>query len=273
MSYRIKTSIERKFEKHRLVYASNPQVDFIADLAQNLILEQLEQYLESALAPTSEEAVKGVLLFEQANNFVSALKFNGVEFDQIPFPVSALRASQLEKMLQPAGYQILLSNLALDWLDAATFIQRVQKLLAPQGVCWFSAYGRDTAMQSSSILATLDSTPHFNAFYNLQDIGDALLGAGFKDVVVESNSYKLEYVEADALLADAVKVFGVNLHPDKRKTLSPKGLRRKFIAEVDEIIRVEGKYVEEVEILIAYARKAPDITPVFAPQDFPVRVT
>lgn len=160
-------------------------------------------------------------------------------------------------MLPANEYQILLSNLAFNWLDPANFIPLMRQLLVPAGVCYFSAYGPQTASHSRALLANLDRHPHFNDYYALQDIGDALSDAGFQEIVVETYSFELEYQAVDALLKDAVKVFGVNLHPDRRKSLSPKDLLHEFGRQIEQIILEEGKFIETVEVLLAHARTPP----------------
>ncbi len=196
---------------------------------------------------------KGLLLYEQSPSFILNLP-KEIEFDQLPFAACIPPAALQNDIILNSHYQVLLSNLAFDWLDAAAFIQTVQRMLAPEGRCWFSAYGEQTAVRSKSLLAEVDSYPHFNAFYSLQEIGDALLGNGFKEVVVESNIIKLEYTSAKVLAADANKIFGVNMHPEQRMTLSGKELYKTFCKHVEQIIQAEGKYVETVEIMLVHAK-------------------
>lgn len=239
----------------------------MAKLAQEAMLEQLSVYLEAQSADYFSKANKGLLLYSQMPDLLRDTDNLKLIFDQIPFTAALMPQKHLKAMLPVKQYQILLSNLAFDWVDAGQFIHLMQGLLAPEGSCWFSAYGPQTAARSRAVLAKLDHAPHFNTFYTLQEIGDALLGVGFREVVVESKCFTLEYSSVEVLMADANKIFGANLHPRQRKTLSSKRLLNSFSAHVEQVIQNKGKYVETVEIIVAHA-KAPVVT-----QIIPVTVT
>ena len=266
MEHCTKPGLERKLRKHGKLRAQQPQVDFIARSAHGLLRAQLNNYIQSGKRRDVRSISKGLLLYEQSPALLLTLP-EEVEFDQIPFSAALLQANPLNALYLENYYQILLSNLAFDWLDASEFIQLIQRMLAPQGHCWFTAYGEQTATHSASLLTELDNYPHFNAFYNLQDIGDAFLGNGFKEVVVESNIYKLEYGSADIMISDAKNVFGLNIHPERRKGLSSPRVYSAFCKRVEQIIQAEGKFVETVEIMLAHV-KMPEIN-----NDIPVTVT
>jgi hypothetical protein len=65
---------------------------------------------------------------------------------------------------------------------------------------------------------------------------------------------KHKYKTADALLGDAVKILGANLHPDRRRSLSPTGLLDKYIQRFEQIILEEEKFTETVEVLAVHVR-------------------
>ena len=250
--------IKAKQQKHRDIRKLDNQADFIALRARALLLESLNMSISDKIAQNADRPVKGVLLFEQTIDFLLEFGKPVPEFDQIPFTAYSRGQTDLAAQLPANEYQILLSNLAFDWVDPANVVHLISKLLAPAGMCWFSAFGPQTARHSKEVLATFDRYPHFNDFYALQDIGDALSSAGFQQIVVESSTFELEYKTVDALLEDAVKIFGINLHRQRRKTLSAKGLLSKFTACIEQIIQDEGKFTETVEVLLVHARKPSD---------------
>jgi len=205
------------------------------------------------IAPT--DMARGLLLYERDTAVLANIASTGMEFDQIPFKQVRASPECLNTILNSAQYSMVLSNLAFDWVDAGQFIGLLEHLLRAQGEFWFSCYGSLTAAHTRSILAEIDQFAHFNAFYDVQDIGDALSGAGFKEVVLESTLLKLEYHSVDVLLADAYRVYGENTHVQRRTNLTPPGVLKQFKARVEQIIEAEGMYTEQVEMLIAHGRK------------------
>jgi hypothetical protein len=234
------------------LHSAGSQPDFIARLCTKKMSEHVEQLKVSQHQTDS----KGLLLYQRDVEFLAGFTGAVSAFDQVPFGMIQQSPEKLMAMLPAEQYSVLLSNLAFDWVDAGLFIRLLDYLLEPEGEFWFSCYGSLTAGSTRSILSKIDNYAHFNAFYDLQDIGDALLGAGFKDVVLESSVINLEYDSVTALLADTERVYGVNIHPERRSGLTPVSVLNEFKARVEEIIKAEGKFTEQVEILVAHGRKS-----------------
>ncbi|MCP4011461.1 MAG: hypothetical protein GY726_18335 [Proteobacteria bacterium] len=245
------STILRKLQKQHLREVAATQ-DFVAQLSAEMLLERVEQAKIVKVGKSSRE----MLLYERNTGLYAGSEGYASLIDQVPFSMIRNAPEQLRTMLAREQYSLLLSNLAFDWVDAGGFIRLVEYLLKPDGVFWISSYGPQTAANTRLILSKIDDYVHFNAFYDLQEIGDALLGAGFRDVVLESSLLNLEYDSVDALLADAVRVFGVNANPQKRKSLTPKRVLGEFRKQVEAVIEAEGVFSEQVEILIAHGKKA-----------------
>jgi hypothetical protein len=244
-------NISRKFSKQRQRNISLQQ-DFVAQLSARLILQRM---LDST-AVQSQNIERALHLYSRGNE-TSSLLHDAVEcIDQLPFKRIQTSITRTMAMLPAKQYDIVFSNLVFDWLNAGAFIRMQDYLLKPEGMFWFSCYGPSTALRSRSIMSEIDTFPHFNEFYDLRDVGDALLGAGFKDVVLESSITHLEYDSVNAVMADAVRVFGVNAHPQRRKSMAPSGVLKQFKLRIEEEIRSEGKFTEQVEILIAHGKKS-----------------
>lgn len=243
-------SITRKLSKMREQNGGFDQ-DFIAErCAENIMGCVLQS--DRLVAP---DVAKALLLYERNVRAAECLGSVAQDVDQVPFDMLSTSPANLMAMLPSEQYDVVISNLAFDWLDAGGFIRLLHYLLRPDGMFWFSCYGPLTALRARAVLADIDSCPHFNDFYDLRDVGDALLGAGFKDVVLESSILNLEYDSVDAVLADAVRAFGVNLHPERRNVITPVRVLDAFKAEVEREVRLNGKFVEQVEILIAHGKK------------------
>ncbi len=250
MPQQLKKNVWRKMHNQNL-HSAGPQSDFIARLCAKKMSEHVEQLKVSQHQTDS----KGLLLYQRDVECLAGVTGSVSAFDQVPFSMIQKSPEKLMAMLPAEQYSILLSNLAFNWVEAGLFIRLMDYLLEPEGEFWFSCYGSLTAGGTRSILSKIDNYPHFNVFYDLQDIGDALLGTGFKDVVLESSVINLEYDSVAALLADAERIYGVNTHPERRSGLTPVGVLDEFKARVGAAIASEGKFTEQVEILIAHGKK------------------
>ena len=250
MLHQINTPVSRKLLKQRLRGVASKQ-DFVACLSA----EKLLQRIEAQGAAEGREAPHFIALYERDTGLSRGLTEQGLVIDQVPFRMIEAKPEQLRSMLAASQYSHLVCNLAFDWVDAGAFIGLMDHLLKPDGAFWFSCYGPQTANITRAILSEVDQYAHFNKYYDLRDVGDALLGAGFRAVVLESFVTNIEYDSVDALLADAVRVFGVNTNADRHKGLTPNRVLSEFRNKVEKEIQSNGKLTEQVEILIAHGKK------------------
>jgi len=89
--------------------------------------------------------------------------------------------------LPPASIDLLFSNLSLQWCDdlSAQFAE-LWRVLRPGGLLLFSTLGPDTLHELRRSWAEADpGAPHVNEFPDMHEVGDALVAAGFADVVMD----------------------------------------------------------------------------------------
>ena len=251
MPHNTNIRISRKLDKQG-VHKGEGETDFVARLSAEKLLQCVVQ---SSLGKNKNDK-NALLLYERDVSLADGIQRWFSSIDQVPFKAIREKPGQLESMLAAEQYTLLLSNLAFDWVDAGEFIALMDYLLLAEGQFWFSCYGPQTAANTRGVLSELDQYAHFNDYYDIEDIGDALLGAGFKEVVLESSVVNIEYHSVGALLADATRVFGVNSNTDKRTSMTPKRVLREFKQRVQEMIDSEGVFSEQVEVLIAHGKKA-----------------
>jgi malonyl-CoA O-methyltransferase len=58
----------------------------------------------------------------------------------------------------------------------------------PGGLLIFSTFGPDTLKELRAAFVSADAHVHVNTFGDMHDLGDALVGAGFADPVMEMES-------------------------------------------------------------------------------------
>jgi len=73
---------------------------------------------------------------------------------------------------------LVFANLALQWCDPRMSFAEIQRVLRPDGLLMFTTLGPDTLHELRTAWASVDDYPHVNMFYDMHDIGEAMMEAG-----------------------------------------------------------------------------------------------
>ncbi len=135
--------------------------------------------------------------------------------------------------LGSSSLDLVVSNLTLQWCDdlRATFGDIV-RTLRPGGLLLFSTFGTDTLRELRHAWAAVDDRVHVNAFADLHDVGDAMAGAGLRDVVVDADRLTVYYSGLHGLMRELKAMGAHNVNRDR-----PRGLTGK-----SRMARVEAAY-------------------------------
>jgi len=122
----------------------------------------------------------------------------------------------------------LFSNLCLQWqTDLPRVFDECRRVLRAEGAVLASTFGRDTLIELRDAFAIADAgAAHVNQFDDIARVGDALLAAGFRNPVLERETFVLDYTDVLALMrelrglgagivptvADAIRAAGVFHH-------------------------------------------------------------
>jgi malonyl-CoA O-methyltransferase len=88
--------------------------------------------------------------------------------------------------LRSAAFDLVFSSLTLQWCsDLDGTFRELRRVCAPGGLLLFSTLGPDTLRELRESWAAADADTHVNGFLDLHDVGDALVTAGFADVVMD----------------------------------------------------------------------------------------
>ena len=114
-----------------------------------------------------------------------------------------LVCADMERLpLKDASVDLLFSSLTLQWSNNPERVfAEVRRVLKPGGVFMFSTLGPDTLHELRSAWREADpGHTHVNLFYDMHDVGDALMRAGLRDPVMDVERLCLGYPDADAVM-------------------------------------------------------------------------
>lgn len=115
----------------------------------------------------------------------------------------------------PDGLQLVWSNLALGFhSDPPAELARWHAAIQPGGFVMFSALGPDTLRELRALHARAGWGPAAQAFTDMHDYGDMLVRAGFADPVMDQETIRLTWGDAQTVLRD-LRAVGANTHPGR----------------------------------------------------------
>jgi len=156
-----------------------------------------------------------------------------------------------------ASLDLVVSGLMLPWCEnsEAVFIE-AQRVLKPGGLFLFSTFGPDTLGEMRASWATVDEMPHVHLFFDLHDVGDALLRAGFSEPVMQTEWLTLMYQDSHGLFQDLKNTGSTNILLDRRMTLTGKKRFQRFLAEYETYREESGKLPATLEIVYGHCWKS-----------------
>lgn len=158
--------------------------------------------------------------------------------------------------LLTASIDVILSNLALPWCDKLDgVLQEFSRVLGPGGLLMFSTLGPDTLKELRASWSAADSYSHVNVFVDMHDIGDALVRAGFSDVVVDAERLTMTYADVYALMRDLKASGNHNATIGRCRALTGRG-RWQTMETAYEEFRCDGSLPASYEVVYAHAWQA-----------------
>lgn len=148
---------------------------------------------------------------------------------------------------------MVLSNLTLQWCnDMERVFRELHRVLKPGGVLFFSTFGPDTLKELRASWATADRFNHVNAFPDMHDIGDAMLGAGLSDPVVDREDLTLTYKDVRHLMRDLKGIGAHNVTAGRPRGLTtPRELGK--VEEAYEAYRCDESLPATWEVIYGHA--------------------
>jgi len=181
---------------------------------------------------------------KQAENYFQARDIDFIQADanHLPFPENS--------------FDLIISNLMLPWSHdmMATFASAL-RALKKNGLFIFTTVGLDTLKELRQAFASVDTQDHVNAFYDMHEIGDAMVQVGLADPVVDMEYLTVTYKNLSRLFEDLKKT-GSHVFPAQPTSgLYPRKKWQAMCEAYEQFKTPEGVYPATVEIIYGHAFK------------------
>lgn len=155
--------------------------------------------------------------------------------------------------LEGDSVDLVFSSLALQWVNEPDHAFReFRRVLRGGGLLVFSTFGPHTLKELRAAWSTVDQDTHVNRFFDLHDLGDALVRAGFVEVVMDVEHFTLTYSTASELLRDLKAIGAHNVNAGRAQGLTGK---ERFAAfeQAYETFREDGRLPATYEVVYGTA--------------------
>ena len=148
---------------------------------------------------------------------------------------------------------LIFSSLCLQWVtDLPSVLAGFRRVLRPGGLLLFSTFGPDTLLELREAFTQADAGDPVTPFAHIQQVGDALQAAGFRDPVLHRDGFTLTYPDVPTLMRELRALGAHNARTDRRRGLMGKA-RMQRVFDAYEALRSDGVLPSTWEVIYAQA--------------------
>lgn len=152
--------------------------------------------------------------------------------------------------------EMLWSNMALHAsADLPALLARWQDSIAVGGFVMFSCLGPDAFVELRALYARQGWGRPAPDWWDMHDVGDLVLQAGFADPVMDQERVKLTWANPEALLAD-LRTLGGNVAPTRFAGLRGRAWKTALLQHLDTLRDADGRLALTLELVFGHAFKA-----------------
>ncbi len=148
---------------------------------------------------------------------------------------------------------LVFSSLMLQWShDLQQALAEQRRVLQPGGLCLLATLGQNSLNQLRQSWADSGAAPALHLFPDIQQLGQAMMAAGFDQPVLSTETITLTYASIRDLFNDLKHVGAANAHELRNRGLTGKQRMKKFL-NAYEALRNEERLPLSYEIIYAHA--------------------
>ncbi|MGE0370485.1 MAG: malonyl-ACP O-methyltransferase BioC [Gammaproteobacteria bacterium] len=160
-----------------------------------------------------------------------------------------------------ASADVVVSNLVLQWCnDIDGVLAEFRRVLRPGGVLMFTTFGPDTLRELRASWNGIDGRTHVNRFFDMHDLGDALMRVGLHEPVMDREDFTLTYPDVAGLMRDLKALGAHNSMLGRPRGLTGRGRLARVIAAYERFRR-EGRLPASYEVIYGHCWSGPEPAP------------
>ncbi|HAI59979.1 MAG TPA: malonyl-[acyl-carrier protein] O-methyltransferase BioC [Xanthomonadaceae bacterium] len=172
-------------------------------------------------------------------------------------PIHTVQGDAQALPFADAAFDLVFSNLCLQWVaDLPRALAELRRVMREGGLLLFSTFGPATLIELREAYAQNALPPPLSAFAAIQQVGDALIAQGFRNPVIERDTYTLTYADTPALMRELKAIGATDARPDRPRGLSGRS-RHRAVAAAYEAQRRDGLLPSTWEVVTAMAWAPP----------------
>lgn len=181
------------------------------------------------------------------------------------YPAPRYLVGDMESLpLATGAVDLLFSNLSFQWAtDVRTLLAELYRVARPGTPLVFSSFGPDTLKELRGAWAAVDDGAHVNRFLDMHDVGDALMEAGFTDVVMDVDRLVEHHPDVSSVMRGLKAIGAHNVAAHRRRGLTGRRLLE-GVAAAYEIQRRHAGLPVTYEVVFGLGWVA-EPTPVMVP--------
>lgn len=156
-------------------------------------------------------------------------------------PIKRICADASLLPLVDASVDVIFSNLCLQWVnDLPATLAEFRRVLKPDGLLLFSTFGPDTLLElREAYWQSGEKNPPLSPFAAIQQIGDAMIAAGFKNPVLDRELYQLTYADVRTLMKELKAIGATDARPSRSRGMAGKSRLQNMTAAYEKMRRDE----------------------------------
>jgi malonyl-CoA O-methyltransferase len=168
--------------------------------------------------------------------------------------IVSVNANALYLPFPTHSIDFIFSSFTLHWIsDFNQLFSEWQRVLKPGGLVMFSILGVDTLKELRESFTMTDDYAHVHAFYDLHDVGDALLQHQFLDPVMDVEYFTLNFTDVYQLMRELKGIGGHNIAEARRSGLMGKSKLQTMMKHYEKFRDQNGRIPATYEVIYGHA--------------------